>query len=77
MSQWRWLFGSLFYDAFSVTRLNSVDDRVTSQWWIDEDIIHALNGIQAHGLSVQAIKAYVSTYGHWDLPNDGHDDKVN
>jgi hypothetical protein len=24
-------FGSLFYDAFSVTRLYSVDDRVTSE----------------------------------------------
>jgi hypothetical protein len=32
------LFGSLFYDAFSVTRLYSVDDRVESEswWWIDE-----------------------------------------
>jgi hypothetical protein len=25
--------GSLFYSAFSVTRLNSVDGRVTSEWW--------------------------------------------
>jgi hypothetical protein len=25
--------GSLFYDAFSVTRLYSVDDRVINEWW--------------------------------------------
>jgi hypothetical protein len=31
-------FCSLFYDAFSVTRLQSMDDRVASAWsWIDED----------------------------------------
>jgi hypothetical protein len=34
-------FHSLFYYAFSVTRLYSVNDRVTSEWWwwrwIDED----------------------------------------
>jgi hypothetical protein len=27
----RWKVGSLFYDAFSVTRLNSVGDRVISE----------------------------------------------
>jgi hypothetical protein len=34
------LFGSLFYNDFSVTRLYSVDDGVTSEWWwrrIDDD----------------------------------------
>jgi hypothetical protein len=30
-------FGTLIYDVFSVTRLYSVDDRVTSEWWIDEN----------------------------------------
>jgi hypothetical protein len=42
-------FVSLYYDAFSVTRLHSVDDRTN---------IHALSGIRTHGLSVQVIKAY-------------------
>jgi hypothetical protein len=28
-----WKFFSLFYNTFSVTRLYSVDDRVTSEWW--------------------------------------------
>jgi hypothetical protein len=53
------IFCSLFDDTFSVTRLHSVDDRVTSEWWwwIDEDI-HALSRIQTRGLSVQAIKVY-------------------
>jgi hypothetical protein len=53
------IFCSLFDDTFSVTRLHSVDDRVTSEWWwwIDEDI-HALSRIQARGLSVQGIKVY-------------------
>jgi hypothetical protein len=27
-----WLVGSLFYDAFSVARLCSVDDRVIIEW---------------------------------------------
>jgi hypothetical protein len=33
------LVGSLFYDAFSVTRLCSVDNRVTSEWWIGKDLV--------------------------------------
>jgi hypothetical protein len=55
-------FGSLFYDAFSVTRPYSVDGRVTSQWWqrIDEDRHPCLSGIRTHGLSVQAIKGHAS-----------------
>jgi hypothetical protein len=28
------IFGTLFYDAFSVTRLYSVYDRITSKWWL-------------------------------------------
>jgi hypothetical protein len=31
LSWMEWMNGSLFYDAFSVTRLYSVDDRVTSE----------------------------------------------
>jgi hypothetical protein len=27
------VFGTLFYDDFSVTRLYSASDRVTSEWW--------------------------------------------
>jgi hypothetical protein len=37
------LFCSLFYYTFSVTRLYSVDDRVLSEWWIDEDKHPCLN----------------------------------
>jgi hypothetical protein len=60
------IFCSLFYDAFSVTRLYSADDRVTSEWWID-----ALSGIRTHGLSVQTIKlSPVPRRGHWDRLND-------
>jgi hypothetical protein len=52
-------FRSLFYDAFSVTRLYGFDDRVTSKWrWIGEDKHPCLSGIRTHGISVQAIKAY-------------------
>jgi hypothetical protein len=33
-----YFFGSLFYDAFSVSIVYSDDDRVTSEWWwTDED----------------------------------------
>jgi len=28
----KWLVGSLFYDAFSVPKLHSVDDRVMMKW---------------------------------------------
>jgi hypothetical protein len=28
-----WQVGTLFYDAFSVTRLYSVDERMISEWW--------------------------------------------
>jgi hypothetical protein len=36
--QWCWIFGTSFYDAFSVARLYNVDNRVTSEWWwIDEE----------------------------------------
>jgi hypothetical protein len=35
---WSLSFGSLFYNAFSVTRPNSIDDKVTSEWrWTDKD----------------------------------------
>jgi hypothetical protein len=30
---WHIFFRSSLYDAFSVTRLCSVDDRMTSEWW--------------------------------------------
>jgi hypothetical protein len=52
---------SSFYDAFSVTRLYSVDDRMTSDDDDDEQRTinsHALSGIRTHGLSVQDIKAH-------------------
>jgi hypothetical protein len=48
----------LFNDAFSVTRLCSVDDRVTSEWWWTN--IHTVRGIRTHGHFVKAIKAYAS-----------------
>jgi hypothetical protein len=39
--------GSLFYDAFSVTRLYSVNDRVISKWWwTGKDLVES-----GHGLS--------------------------
>jgi hypothetical protein len=28
------IVGCLFYDAFSVTRLCSIDDRVIGEWWL-------------------------------------------
>jgi hypothetical protein len=35
-----WLVVSLFYDAFSVTRLYSVGDRMTCEWrWIGKDLV--------------------------------------
>jgi hypothetical protein len=51
--------GSLFYDAFSVTRLHSVDDRVNDDE-LTKTNVHALSGIHAHDLSDQASKAYAS-----------------
>jgi hypothetical protein len=57
------LFDTLFYDAFSVTKLYRVDDRMTS----DDDnyeqtrtYINALIGILTSDHSIQAIKAYAS-----------------
>jgi hypothetical protein len=51
---------SLFYDAFSVTRLYSVDDRVASEEeWTRTNIL-AIRGFRTHGLRVQANNAYVS-----------------
>jgi hypothetical protein len=53
------IFFSSFYDAFSVPVLGlyNFDDR--EKTWTN---IHALSRIQTHGLSVQAIKAYVSDH---------------
>jgi hypothetical protein len=54
---------SSFYDAFLVTRLYSVDDRMTSDDDDDEQRTinrHSLSGIRTHGLSVQDIKAHAS-----------------
>jgi hypothetical protein len=53
------LVGSLFYDAFSVTRLQSVDNRVISEWRIvkhfvgsDRDLIlRYYSGIRLKGLN--------------------------
>jgi hypothetical protein len=43
------------------SQVNDDDDKSTST------NIHVLSGIQTHGLSVQAIKVYVSRpRGHWD-----------
>lgn len=45
------VFYSLWYGTFSATRLHSVNDRVTSEWWwIHEGNIHALSGIRTHSL---------------------------
>jgi hypothetical protein len=52
--------GSSFYDASLVTRLYSVDEKVTSNYEHTRTKTHALSGIQTHSLSVQAIKAYAS-----------------
>jgi hypothetical protein len=41
-----WLVGSLFYDALPITRLYSVDDRVTSEWWlIGKDLVGNSRGL--------------------------------
>jgi hypothetical protein len=59
------IFGSLFYDAFSVTGLYSVDDSVRSEWRSriqTRTNTHALSGIQTHGLSVQEIRSYASDH---------------
>jgi hypothetical protein len=40
------LFGSLFYDAFSVTRVYSVDDTVISEWWLmGKDLVGSGRGL--------------------------------
>jgi hypothetical protein len=61
-------FGSLFYDAFSVTRLYSVDDRVTSEWWwVDEDKHPCLmrdSNPQSQHSSYQVLCPRL--HGHWD-----------
>jgi hypothetical protein len=36
------LDGSLFNDAFSVTGLYSVDDRISVWWWIVKDLVEAI-----------------------------------
>jgi hypothetical protein len=41
---WR-LAGCLFHDAFSVNRLYSVGDRVTSGWWIRKDLVVSGGGL--------------------------------
>jgi hypothetical protein len=41
-----WLGGSLFYGAFSVTRLDNVDDMVISTWWyIEKDLLESGRGL--------------------------------
>jgi hypothetical protein len=45
LSPWRWLMvGSLFKDTFSVTRLYSVDDRI-SEWWNGKDLVGSMHGL--------------------------------
>jgi hypothetical protein len=40
------MVGSLFNDAFSVTRLYSVDDRMISEWWwIGKDLVESGRGL--------------------------------
>jgi hypothetical protein len=42
----RIIVSSLFYDALSVTRLYSVDDRVKSEWWwIGKDLVGSFRGL--------------------------------
>jgi hypothetical protein len=67
------MFANLFYDAFSVTKLYSVDDK--SQVNDDEQTrtnIHAWGGIWTHGLS-DAITVYASdraaTVVTFDVPS--------
>jgi hypothetical protein len=59
--------GSLFYDAFSVTRLFSVDYRVTVNEDDDEQKrtnIYGLSGIGTQGLMDEAL--LLRPRGHWD-----------
>jgi hypothetical protein len=63
------LFGSLFCDAFSVTRLYSVHDRMISEWWcwVDEDNNPCLNrdsNPQSQRPSNQGLRLRPS--GHWN-----------
>jgi hypothetical protein len=57
---WLWIFCSLFYDAFSVTRLYSADDRATREWWwINEDKHPCLkrdSNLQSQLLSDQGLR---------------------
>jgi hypothetical protein len=39
------LVGSLFNDAFSVTRLYTADDMMTCEWWIGKDLIGSGRGL--------------------------------
>jgi hypothetical protein len=58
------LLDSLFYGAFSVTKLLVFVSMIGCQVNDDDEQtmtnIHALSGIQTHSLSVQVIKAYAS-----------------
>jgi hypothetical protein len=59
------MFGSLFYNSFSVMRLYYIDDRVYGDEGLMSTNIHALSRIQTHTVNIQVIKAYASNCGHW------------
>jgi hypothetical protein len=40
-----WLVVYLLYDAFWVTRLYGIDDRVTSEWWIRKNFVGSGRGL--------------------------------
>jgi hypothetical protein len=52
---------AVYFTTLSQQLNCSVDDRVTNEWWwIDKTNIHALSGIQTHGIRVKAIESYAS-----------------
>jgi hypothetical protein len=61
-------FGSLFHDTFSVTRLYSINDRVTSQWrWTHKDKHPCLkwdSNPRSQCPSDQGL--HLRPHGHWD-----------
>jgi hypothetical protein len=63
------LFGSIFYCAFSVTTLHSVDERVTSEWWwwIDEDKYTYLErDLNPRSQCPSDQGLHLTPRGHWD-----------
>jgi hypothetical protein len=68
-----WLVGSLFNDAFSVTRLYSIDDRIVSEWWwIGKDLAESGRGLilmYYHSICREGLrktmKPSIRVAGHW------------